>query len=194
MKSNSLASARKKVVLVTGAARSGKSEWAETLATNSNKSVVYVATAMMYPDDREWQERIIKHQERRPKDWTIIAETKHLTNIINQAQSNCCVLVDSLGSWVANLLEMEADSWIETTEELLYCLSQTNSEIIFVAEETGWGVVPAYKSGRLFRDRLGHLSRQIGSMADKVYLITGGHALDLGVLGIPLPKIDNGAS
>lgn len=191
MKSNQAVSIEKKIILVTGAARSGKSEWAETLAVNSHKSVVYVATAMMYPSDREWQERIIKHQERRPSSWTIIAETADLTNLINQAQSDCCILVDSLGSWVANLLEMEADNWIKTINELLYCLCQTNLEIIFVAEETGWGVVPAYKSGRLFRDRLGHLSRQIGSMADKVYLITGGHVLDLSVLGIPLSKTDN---
>ncbi|MFM8006588.1 MAG: bifunctional adenosylcobinamide kinase/adenosylcobinamide-phosphate guanylyltransferase, partial [Dolichospermum sp.] len=50
-----------KVILVTGAARSGKSEWAENLAENSGKTVVYIATAIQYPDDQEWQQRIQKH-------------------------------------------------------------------------------------------------------------------------------------
>ena len=66
----------RQVVLVTGAARSGKSEWAETLAHNSNKSVVYIATAMMSPEDREWQQRILQHQKRRPSSWQTIAEPK----------------------------------------------------------------------------------------------------------------------
>ena len=49
--------------------------------------------------------------------------------------------------------------------------------------ETGWGVVPAYESGRLFRDRLSKLVRQIGSRSDLVYLVTGGYALNLTFLG-----------
>ncbi|MDP5017176.1 MAG: bifunctional adenosylcobinamide kinase/adenosylcobinamide-phosphate guanylyltransferase, partial [Dolichospermum sp.] len=62
-----------KVILVTGAARSGKSEWAEDLAINSGKTVVYIATATQNPDDQEWQERIQKHQQRRPQDWITLS-------------------------------------------------------------------------------------------------------------------------
>jgi len=40
-----------KVILVTGPARSGKSEWAETLAMQAGKSVIYVATAQVDPAD-----------------------------------------------------------------------------------------------------------------------------------------------
>jgi adenosylcobinamide kinase/adenosylcobinamide-phosphate guanylyltransferase len=54
-----------------------------------------------------------------------------------------------------------------------------------VGEETGWGVVPAYPLGRTFRDRLGGLIRRLGSVADTVYLVTGGHALNLSQLGVP---------
>ena len=58
-----------KVILVTGPSRSGKSEWAETLALKSNKTVVYMATANQDPADQEWQKRIQKHQNRRPQNW-----------------------------------------------------------------------------------------------------------------------------
>jgi adenosylcobinamide kinase / adenosylcobinamide-phosphate guanylyltransferase len=174
------------IILITGAARSGKSEWAETLAHNSSKSVVYVATAMMRAEDLEWQERILQHQQRRPSNWITIAEPKNLTQIIRQGKADRCFLIDSLGTWVANLLEEEAASWQAITNDLLSSLAQTNSQLIFVGEETGWGIVPAYPSARLFRDRLGHLIRQIGSIADTTYLVTGGHALNLSLLGTAL--------
>ena len=43
-----------KIILVTGPARSGKSEWAENLALESGKKVVYIATANENPHDLEW--------------------------------------------------------------------------------------------------------------------------------------------
>jgi adenosylcobinamide kinase/adenosylcobinamide-phosphate guanylyltransferase len=87
---------------------------------------------------------------------------------------------------MANLLEQDSSVWERTVQELWESLAQTESTVIFVAEETGWGVVPAYPVGRLFRDRLGQLVRQLGSMADTVYLVTGGHVLNLSALGSPL--------
>ena len=47
-------------------------------------------------------------------------------------------------------------------------------------------MIPAYKSGRIFRDRLGNLTRQIGENATEVYLVTGGYALPLKAMGYPL--------
>ncbi|MEB3338441.1 MAG: bifunctional adenosylcobinamide kinase/adenosylcobinamide-phosphate guanylyltransferase, partial [Leptolyngbyaceae bacterium] len=54
------------LILVTGPARSGKSEWAERLAIASHQSVIYVATASVDPTDLEWQARIEQHRLRRP--------------------------------------------------------------------------------------------------------------------------------
>jgi adenosylcobinamide kinase/adenosylcobinamide-phosphate guanylyltransferase len=51
----------------------------------------------------------------------------------------------------------------------------------------GWGLVPEYKSGRIFCDRLGGLSRKIGAIADDVYLVTGGYAVNLTQIGEKLP-------
>ena len=65
------------------------------------------------------------------------------------------------------------------------------ADLVFVAEETGWGVIPAYPLGRLFRDRLGSLIRQLGAICQPVYLVTGGHVLNLSVLGTPLPSSQN---
>jgi len=180
----------KQIILVTGGSRSGKSEWAENLAINSNKSVVYVATAMTDTTDQEWQARILKHQQRRPDSWQTIIEHKNLDLVIDQALNTQCLLIDSLGTWVANFLEIENSSaWQKITDKFLESLDNTQGTIILVGEETGWGVVPAYKSGRIFRDRLGHLTRQIGAIADATYLVVGGHVLNLNILGTSL-RID----
>ncbi|WP_088890647.1 bifunctional adenosylcobinamide kinase/adenosylcobinamide-phosphate guanylyltransferase [Leptolyngbya ohadii] len=181
------ANSPRQIILVTGPARSGKSEWAETLAVRSGRSVVYVATAQLNPDDAEWQTRIIRHQQRRPATWKTLAVPIALPEAIASAKEEC-LLVDSLGTWLANLLEQDEDTWQQTIDQLLNALDHTTAEVIFVAEETGWGVVPAYPLGRLFRDRLGNLTRQIGTIASDVYLVTGGYVLNLSQLGQPLPS------
>jgi len=176
------------ITLVTGPCRSGKSEWAEELATQSGRAVIYVATAQTDPDDLEWQNRIALHQQRRPAHWKTLAIPVEVAVTIRSTEASECLLVDSLGTWLANCLEQDEAVWQQTVENFLASLEQASGSIILVAEETGWGVVPAYPMGRLFRDRLGHLTRQVGAIAQTVYLVTAGYALDLTRLGTPLGK------
>ena len=174
---------------MTGPSRSGKSEWAENLAAQTGKPVIYVATAQADPHDLEWTARLEKHQQRRPSSWeTLLVPVELAATIREHSLLDCCLLIDSLGTWVANLLVQETMVWQETVEKLRESLLPTNSTIILVAEETGWGVVPAYPLGRKFRDRLGDLIRELGIMANPVYLVTGGHVLNLSQLGVPLPE------
>lgn len=175
-----------RVILVTGPARSGKSEWAETLAQQTAKLVVYVATAQLDSTDREWQQRIERHQQRRPAQWQMREVPKELSQCLEQGQDGECLLIDSLGTWLANCLEDDEEAWELIEQELLSAVERTQADLIFVAEETGWGVVPAYPLGRTFRDRLGNLVRHLGAIADQVYLVTGGYVLNLTELGTPL--------
>ncbi len=176
------------MILVTGPARSGKSEWAEILAMQSQKAVIYVATAIENSDDEEWQQRIQQHKQRRSQNWMTLEVPYELSAALANAKPNICLLVDSLGTWVANLLEQDELIWENIVEEFLETVQLVAADMIFVAEETGWGVVPAYPIGRTFRDRLGDLVRQLGGISQEVYLVTGGHILNLSVLGSPLPS------
>lgn len=179
--------AARQLILVTGPARSGKSEWAETLAAGTGKQVVYVATAATDPTDREWHNRILLHQRRRPPSWKTLEVPIALAATISEYGADSCLLIDSVGTWLANLLDQDDDSWNQTQQAMMHSLQQTaECDVILVAEETGWGLVPAYPIGRLFRDRLGELVRHIAAVAHRVYLVTAGHVLNLSTLGTPL--------
>ncbi|MEA5598876.1 bifunctional adenosylcobinamide kinase/adenosylcobinamide-phosphate guanylyltransferase [Rivularia sp. UHCC 0363] len=177
-----------KVILVTGPARSGKSEWAETLANQSGKKVIYIATALLSPDDKQWQQRIIQHRNRRPQSWITLEVPFELSDRLADVKPDNIILVDSLGTWVANFLDQDDKYWLNTVEELLETIQLVAAPMIFVAEETGWGVVPAYPLGQTFRDRLGSLTRKLGVICQTAYLVTGGHVLNLSALGTRLPS------
>jgi adenosylcobinamide kinase / adenosylcobinamide-phosphate guanylyltransferase len=180
----------RQLILVTGPARSGKSEWAEALATETQGPVVYVATSSGHDQDLEWQERLRSHRHRRPATWATLEIPITLPATLDQATSGTCLLIDSLGTWLANVLEQDDTHWQQTAQTLIHSLNHSPATVILVAEETGWGVIPAYPAGRIFRDRLGTLVRQIGSTADAVYLVGAGYALNLKALGTPIPASD----
>jgi adenosylcobinamide kinase / adenosylcobinamide-phosphate guanylyltransferase len=177
-----------RLILVTGPTRSGKSDWAEALAEHSQQSVLYLATSLNDPQDAEWQARIKAHRDRRPHVWTTLEVPYALSKAISEVSSPCCILIDALGTWVANGLDQSAEDWAQTEAEFLDALYGSLHRIILVAEEVGWGLVPAYPTGRLFRDRLGELVRHVGAMSDQVYLVTAGYAFDIKQLGQSVPQ------
>jgi adenosylcobinamide kinase/adenosylcobinamide-phosphate guanylyltransferase len=177
-----------RIILVTGPTRSGKSEWAEVLAAKSGKPVTYIATSTMDPGDKDWQARVAQHRHRRPDTWQVREVPVELAEAIVSFTGQHCLLIDSLGTWLTNLLDQNEDTWHQTVTSLVFSLQQTSSTVILVSEETGWGVVPAYPVGRQFRDRLGSLTRRVGAIADAAYLVVAGYAIDLKPFGTPVEQ------
>lgn len=166
-------------ILVTGPTRSGKSAFAEALATRTQLPVTYVATARVSSDDPEWQARIDRHRRDRPTAWETLEVPLDLARVLKDATGDRCYLIDSLGTWVANGIELDDATWEVRAERFLHALSITSATVVMVAEEVGWGVVPAYELGRTFRDRLGLLAQAVGAVADGVYVVVAGYAIDL---------------
>jgi len=63
----------KKLVLILGGARSGKSLFAEELAVRAGGLVTYIATSAA--GDDEMIRRVAAHRERRPAEWKTVEET-----------------------------------------------------------------------------------------------------------------------
>ena len=53
----------KRIILITGGQRSGKSSYAEKLALSLSSNPIYMATSRIW--DEEFRQRVIKHQKRR---------------------------------------------------------------------------------------------------------------------------------
>ena len=87
----------RRIILITGGQRSGKSSYAEKLALSLSPTPVYIATSRIW--DEEFRQRVIKHQERRGPEWTNIEEEKELSR--HQVKDNV-VLIDCVTLWCTN--------------------------------------------------------------------------------------------
>lgn len=169
--------------LVLGGSRSGKSRFAESLVDRA-EAVSYVATAADRPGDAEWAERIRRHQERRPAGWITI-ETGDVASILRTGAAGP-LLVDSVTTWLARAMDdigCWRDDVPDDAEKSLHArLDELNeawreaSGVVAVSDEVGAGIVPATRSGRLFRDVLGELNQQLAAASDEVHLVTAGIA------------------
>lgn len=171
---------------MSGPSRGGKSRWAESLLL-THQRVTYVATAAQRPDDGDWQRRLDRHRQRRPQHWQLIESGADLSGSLAMVEPSHSVLIDALGGFVAWHLDQSDQDWQRQVEGLIKQLTVMPQTRVLVAEETGWGVVPATKIGGQFRDRLGELSQQLQQHADQSWLVIQGRALDLQALGHPVP-------
>ena len=64
----------RRIILITGGQRSGKSQQAERMALELSDNPVYLATAHIW--DEEFRQRVLIHQQRRGPQWTNIEEEK----------------------------------------------------------------------------------------------------------------------
>ena len=173
--------------MVSGPAGSGKSRWAELLAERSGLTVVYLATGPQRPDDADWQQRLERHRRRRPSSWHCREVAGDLGPALGQLRPGQLALVDSLGTWVAALLETGDQEWRQRCADLVGALELSASPVILVCEETAWGVVPPTALGLRFRQRLADLQRHLAADCDQAWLVLQGRALDLHAHSLPVP-------
>jgi adenosylcobinamide kinase/adenosylcobinamide-phosphate guanylyltransferase len=163
--------------LVLGGTRSGKSRYAEDLLPDTT-AVRYCATARRYPDDTEWDARIDAHRSRRSPAWVTV-EDPDLTAELRGAGP---LLVDDLATWLTGVLD-DTGAWElpavppevgARADALVAAVAAAPGRVVLVSAEVGLGVVPATRSGRLFRDELGALNAALAAVCDDVVLLVAG--------------------
>ena len=179
------------IILCSGGARSGKSEFAEQLALSLKGRKAYVATGQAFDD--EMKDRIKKHQLRRGKEWITFEIPLHLHENWEQIKNvSDVILIDCLTMFTSNHVFAHGD--INTQEdanriesiilkELRLLLQEINNSndktVIFVTNEIGLGIVPENKLARYFRDITGSVNREVASAANKMYLTISGVTIEL---------------
>ena len=182
---------KSQIILCSGGARSGKSEFAERLALSTEGRKAYVATGQAF--DEEMVDRIRKHQERRGDIWTNFEVPLYLAKEWqNISQSADVILIDCLTMFTTNHMmahgsiqgQQDANDLEEAVlselESLLSLIASSDGKtVIFVTNEIGLGIVPDNKLARYFRDIAGRVNRTVATVADKLYLTISGVTIEL---------------
>ena len=167
----------KKIILITGGQRSGKSTKAEELALSLSEEPVYVATAHVWDD--EFRERVRRHQQRRGPQWTNIEEELHLSR---HDLTGRVVVIDCVTLWLTNFFfanNSDVDKSLELAKSEFDKFTQPEATYIFVTNEIGSGGVSDNALQRQFTDLQGWMNQYIAARADEVFLMVSGIAVEV---------------
>jgi len=160
--------------LVLGGARSGKSHYAQQLAEQTGKQLVYIATATA--GDNEMKLRIEQHQRQRLASWSTVEEPLKLADVITQyADNEHCILVDCLTLWLSNCMASEnAEAIEQQCDHLVETVNAINTDLIMVSNEVGQGIVPMGELSRQFVDESGRMHQKLAQVCERVVFIIAG--------------------
>jgi adenosylcobinamide kinase / adenosylcobinamide-phosphate guanylyltransferase len=171
----------KRLTLILGGARSGKSQYAQQMAEASGLPVCFVATATA--GDQEMAARISTHRANRPQAWRTLEAPLKVGQAIRQANPPGLVLLDCLTLLASNVLgqfeEPVEQGDYETAmgaeiDALLEAFRHSEAEWLVISNEVGLGIVPASAAGRLYRDALGKANQSVAQAADVVVFMAAG--------------------
>ena len=168
---------RKKIVFITGGARSGKSQFALEMARNFPGPRAYLATAQAM--DEEMGGRIRRHQESRGKDWQTLEEPLDIAGVLARVGNQFgLILLDCLTLWLSNAMMAgwPEEKVLTETDRFLRAARDAESSILIVSNEVGLGIVPENADARTFRDWSGWIHQKMAREADEVYFLLCGIA------------------
>ena len=164
----------KKIIFITGGARSGKSTHTLKDASQITGKKAYIATAEAL--DEEMKDRIENHKKQRGKDWETYEEPLRIAEVIQEIEGKyTAIVIDCLTLWLSNIMHnglninQEIAKLIETLR-----ITHHTSHIYLVSNEVGMGIVPENEMARRFRDMAGILNQKVAEISDEVYLLIAG--------------------
>ena len=182
---------KKQITLVLGGARSGKSCYAQQLASHFGR-VTFIATGRR--TDAEMRRKIDRHRRERPSSWKTIEAPLDLDKAIrSQSQNADVLLIDCLTVYVDNVMgtrEKRKSYTKDCIGEVCGAIWACEASVIVVSNEVGSGIVPEYRSGRVYRDFLGQMNQEIAQMANQVILMVAGVPITIKDSAAYQPKRD----
>lgn len=164
----------KRIILITGGQRSGKSSYAEKTALSLSDNPVYLATARIW--DEEFQKRVLRHQASRGPQWTNIEEAKELSH---HNLNGRVIVIDCVTLWCTNFffdLKSDVKISLEAIKTEFERFTSQDATFLFVTNEIGSGGVSENELQRKFTDLQGWINQFIASRADEVILMVSGIA------------------
>jgi adenosylcobinamide kinase/adenosylcobinamide-phosphate guanylyltransferase len=169
----------KRLILVTGGCRSGKSRYALDYANRHFSKKLYLATCEAL--DEEMAQRIVHHKKTRGIEWQTVEEPIKIVEGIKQHEDVDVILLDCITLWLSNLLMRQKED-LEVMDEmhrLMDAMKQSQTSLILVSNEVGMGIVPADPLSRRFRDLSGMVNQRIAEVVNTVIFMVSGIPLFL---------------
>lgn len=164
------------LTVILGGAASGKSVFAERLVAQTDRPMLYIATAQAF--DSEMETKIAQHQARRGARWRTVEAPLDPSPALFGATADEIVLLDCATLWLSNVMLREQD-WRAASDRLIAALAACAAPVVVVSNETGMGIVPEHRLGRAFRNAQGALNQALAERADRVALVVAGLPLTL---------------
>ncbi len=168
----------KSLTLILGGVRSGKSRFAQRLASDQDR-VLFLATAEA--GDVDMEARIQAHKEARPAGWDTLEEPLDLATSLSSVLNDYdVVILECLTLWISNMMlapPMAGDAKADIpsrVHQLLEMFRSGNASWIVVSNEVGLGVIPPTTLGRNYADELGRVNQIVAAEADVVYFMAAG--------------------
>jgi adenosylcobinamide kinase/adenosylcobinamide-phosphate guanylyltransferase len=163
----------RRISLVGGGVRSGKSRFAVELGLKLGARRTFVATAT--PSDAEMRVRIDRHKLDRGAAFETIEEPVALADVLGRLSCDV-VVVDCVTHWLSNLLlrRLGHDAILDDVDRVSAALASRRFHSILVTNEVGMSIHPATELGRAFVDVVGFANQRLAAVADDLYFATMG--------------------
>ncbi|WP_411725359.1 bifunctional adenosylcobinamide kinase/adenosylcobinamide-phosphate guanylyltransferase [Methyloglobulus sp.] len=155
--------------LFIGGIKSGKSRLAEAYILGQSKEMPYYLATTEFIDD-EMRQRIAVHQQRRQDRFITIEEPIQLLNTLKDCPAP--VLIDCVSMWLNNMLYHQQTE--ETVLQELTAVMQLSSDMVFVQNEVGLGVIADNPLARRYVDLSGKAAQLLGAQCEQVFFCCAG--------------------
>ena len=165
------------IYYITGGERSGKSSFAQDLATSLSPNPKYIATSRIWDDNH--RKRIDRHVADRDERWTSVEEEKEISTQIKPKE---VVVIDCVTLWLTNYFvdtKNDVPKSLELAKTEFNKLLNIDATIIIISNEIGMGVHAQTEIGRQFTELQGWTNQHIAKNADKAIMMVSGLPLTL---------------
>jgi adenosylcobinamide kinase / adenosylcobinamide-phosphate guanylyltransferase len=180
----------KKIIFITGGARSGKSMYALKVSSVISGNKAFIATAEAL--DEEMKDRIEKHRNQRGKGWDTCEESLRIAEVVKTAgMKYSAIVLDCLTLWLSNLfmvaqnaknrkeaIELEIERFLDSLGQFKQSSvsgpASGDCALYIISNEVGMGIVPENETARSFRDWAGKLNQEVAEISDEVLIMVSG--------------------
>ncbi|MBA3976029.1 MAG: hypothetical protein C0504_17620 [Candidatus Solibacter sp.] len=162
------------LVVVGGGRRSGKSRYAQAIASAHGPKLAFIGT-MRPEDDEENPGKIAAAREERGSSFVTYEEPLDIVKIIeDRAEVFDAIVVDDLTVWVSNLVMAGTRDPEQEADRFLDLAPRCGAEIVVVTSDVDFGFPVDGIASRQMRRVAGLINRKAAKQASRLYWMVFG--------------------